>query len=365
MDTGREKQTNMAAGWFQKALLLRTVRTVLESEAEMNGFRELQPYHTADAGLFHDDLEIAGDKKLSLCSENTGLVQKNDLYGQDLPLKFFYSKSHYYREKLHPDHALAMHRFHIEVLGDTAPCADAQMLALVKSAMDRLGLTVGIELYAVGCKECSQHTKAAETDAGFLCKACTKHLAGLKANLDSIGVGYVCRPAPVAGRENYTGAAYSLFSQAWEGKTQIGSGGRYRDLSGEQPERVWLSLDMDKIAGIMQALKTEVPAGEACELFIASSGEPAGQKAFMLADMLHRCGIPVDFELCGRGLEAQMEYAEKAGARFIMTLSDTELQTGQAKLQNNKTGETYMISIGNGFMDDYISHTVSIPDLSF
>ena len=43
-------------------------------------------------------------------------------------------------------------------------------------------------------------------------------------------------------------------------------------------------------------------------------------------------------DICGRGLKAQMKYANKIGAKFSMVLGDTEVETGKARLKDMKEG---------------------------
>ena len=87
--------------------------------------------------------------------------------------------------------------------------------------------------------------------------------------------------------------------------------------------------------------------------------------AFLLLGELHRCGIPADTDLCGRGLKAQMKYADKIGAKFTMVLGDNELQQGKAEMKNMKTGEKRKISIsGEDFINDYVTVSTEAEDFS-
>ena len=39
-------------------------------------------------------------------------------------------------------------------------------------------------------------------------------------------------------------------------------------------------------------------------------------------------------DICGRGLKAQMKYADKIGAKFTLVLGDNEVESGKATLKN-------------------------------
>lgn len=47
----------------------------------------------------------------------------------------------------------------------------------------------------------------------------------------------------------------------------------------------------------------------------------------------------MQMDVAGRGLKAQMKYADKIGAKYVMVLGDSELESGAANLKNMKTGQ--------------------------
>ena len=68
---------------------------------------------------------------------------------------------------------------------------------------------------------------------------------------------------------------------------------------------------------------------------------------------------------CGRGLKAQMKYADKIGAQYTIVLGENELAQGKAELKNMKTGEKKDISLGEDFIDQYITLSTQAADLAF
>ena len=62
---------------------------------------------------------------------------------------------------------------------------------------------------------------------------------------------------------------------------------------------------------------------------------------------LRRDGFKVQTDICGRGLKAQMKFADKIGAAFSMVLGDDELSTGKAVLKNMKDGEKREITLAD------------------
>ena len=66
----------------------------------------------------------------------------------------------------------------------------------------------------------------------------------------------------------------------------------------------------------------------------------------------------------GRGLKAQMKYADKIEADYVIVLGDNELVTETAKLKNMKTGEQTDIKIDRSFVktfsDIYFADVMSV-----
>ena len=60
-----------------------------------------------------------------------------------------------------------------------------------------------------------------------------------------------------------------------------------------------------------------------------------------------------------------MKYADKIGAQYTVVLGDNELETGEAELKNMKTGEKQKISLGDDFLESYVSTVTEQMDLSF
>ena len=68
-------------------------------------------------------------------------------------------------------------------------------------------------------------------------------------------------------------------------------------------------------------------------------GEDAHKKAGELVNALRKAGLIAEYDVVGRGLKAQMKYANKIGARFSTVLGDEEIANGTARLKNMSTGE--------------------------
>ena len=57
------------------------------------------------------------------------------------------------------------------------------------------------------------------------------------------------------------------------------------------------------------------------------------------------------FDVSGRGIKAQMKYANKIGAEFVAVIGDDELVSGELSLKNMETGVTTQMKL-DSFAED-------------
>ena len=78
-----------------------------------------------------------------------------------------------------------------------------------------------------------------------------------------------------------------------------------------------------------------------CDLYIASLGDEANKYSQVMAHRLRGEGLFVETDVQGRGFNAQMKYANKIGAKYLVVLGDDEIANGAFKLKNMQTGEQF------------------------
>jgi len=84
-------------------------------------------------------------------------------------------------------------------------------------------------------------------------------------------------------------------------------------------------------------------------------GDAALEKAMELAKQLREYGLYAEYDLMGRGLKAQMKYANKIGAAFTIVLGDNELAESKAKLKDMEKGEETEILLDDKFVGNFES----------
>ena len=356
-----------------------------------------------------------GDRSITLKPEGTaGMVRaflENRLFNEALPQKMYYLNAPVFRyEKPQAGRLREHHQFGVEFFGASSFEADAEIIMLALSLLRRLGLDeLTLHLNSIGCgkcrreynkalfdylkshidgmcktcqdrlernpmrildcksPECQEVCKGAPKITDYLCEDCKAHFAKVQEFLTALGIEFEIDPGLVRGLDYYTRTVFEFPSKSLG--FALGGGGRYdglvEEFGGKPTPGLGFGLGLDRIMMALEAQQVEFPQLPKCEMYIATMGEEAQKKAFLLLDELHRCGIPADTDLCGRGLKAQMKYAGKIGAKFTMVLGDNELQEGKAEMKNMKTGEKRKISIsGEDFINDYVTVSTEAEDFS-
>ncbi len=333
---------------------------------------------------------------LSLRPEGTAGVARsvieNGLYAGAMPLKLFYLSNFFRREKPQAGRSREFWQFGTELYGSNLPEADAQVIMLADGLFKRFGLkNVTLRINSIGCPECRPSYRKALLDyfSGYeselcdtcrerlaknplrvldckspicsgiaknapktlehLCDGCESHFEKLKKLLDDCGVDYIVDPSIVRGLDYYTGTVFEFTVDSIGAQSTVCGGGRYHGLLSSigGPEMPPVGFGMG-ITPLIQALKDEslVPElGTSCDIYIAPLGENASGAAFAIAQKLRNEGISAETDICGRSLKAQMKYADKTGANFVLVVGDNEIAEGEAEIRNMRNGERTRVRI--------------------
>ena len=337
-----------------------------------------------------------GDRSVTLRPEGTAgaarAVLESGLYAGTLPVKVSYVTSCYRYEKPQAGRLREFHQFGVECFGAAAPTADAEVISLAQTVLDQLGIT-GVSLFinSIGCPTCrakyhealkayfAQHAETlCETCRGrlernpmrildcnspichdiaakapvildFLCEECENHFAAVKACLQAAEIPFTVDPHIVRGLDYYTRTVFEFVSDALGAQAVVCGGGRYdgliEELGGPHLPSLGFGMGIERLLMVMEAKECHFPAPPACELYLAPMGESAARECFAIAAKLRQGGVAAQTDIVGRGLKAQMKYADKIGAKQVIVVGDNELETKQAKIKDMETGEESPISL--------------------
>ena len=351
-----------------------------------------------------------GGRSVTLRPEGTAGVARaaleHGLLGDALPLRVSYNITCFRYEKPGSGRFREFHQFGVELYGASSPAADSEVLALAHQCFHLLGLSkVVLEINSLGCKECRQRYIQALLDyfgqhkdklcgtclerleknplrvldckspqdqkiaAGapsildYLCDDCKAHFQAVQRRLDAVGIPYRVEPTIVRGLDYYTRTVFEMVYTAPDGERVVcGGGGRYdgliQELGGNPTEGIGFAIGLERLLSVMEANHCRFPEEKGCQLYIASIGEAAGIRAFQrthgFRTLLRTEDRNVQCDLVGRSVKAQMKYANKIGAKYVLVLGDEELAKGEAVLKSMTGGGTRTVKLDIAEVDNAI-----------
>lgn len=337
-----------------------------------------------------------GGRSITLRPEGTAGAARsfleNGLCNETLPQKVCYLTSCYRYEKPQAGRLREFHQFGVECFGAQSPLADAEIISLANTFFKELGVKdLTLEINSIGCPTCrAEYHKALKTyfegrkdelcdtckdrlernpmrildckspvcseiakDApvvlDYLCDECREHFEKVKSYLNAQNIAFKVNPRIVRGLDYYTKTVFEFISESIGAQGTVCGGGRYDglidELGGQKTPSLGFGLGIERLMLLMEAQGCEFPKESMPDLFIAALGEKAQLKAVEIANDMREEGFTCLYDVNGRGLRAQMKYANKLGAKYTIVLGDDEVESGIAKLKNMESGEETEIAL--------------------
>ena len=88
-----------------------------------------------------------------------------------------------------------------------------------------------------------------------------------------------------------------------------------------------------------------LPIENALDVYIAVLGEGANIKALELVQALRQQGFKAERDYLNRKLKAQFKSADVFATRALITLGESEVETGKVTVKNNQTREEVEVSL--------------------
>lgn len=349
--------------------------------------------------------DTKGGESVTLRPEGTAgaarAVLEHGLINDSLPIKASYFVSCYRYEKPQAGRLREFHQFGLECYGTQSPVADAELICAAQSIFDRLGIKqLRLEINSIGCPTCrAEYHKAlkeyfcgykdelcetcnsrleknpmrildckspvcskiaggAPKITDYLCDECKEHFASVQKYLDAAGVEYTVNPTIVRGLDYYTKTVFEFVTDFIGAQGTVCGGGRYdgliEELGGKHLPSLGFAMGIERLLMLMDKQDIEIPKPSTCDLYVAVMGESASLKSFEIIKAVRSCGLIAETDVVGRGLRAQMKYADKIGAKFSMVLGDNEIEQGKAVIKNMSSGEQTEIVLDDTFAEKFM-----------
>lgn len=348
--------------------------------------------------------DTKGGESVTLRPEGTAgaarAVLEHALENDGLPIKASYFVSCYRYEKPQAGRLREFHQFGIEEYGTQDPIADAELICLAQSIFDRLQINqLRLEINSIGCpacraeyhkalKEyfeaykdelcetcnsrleknpmrildckspvCSKIAENAPRITDYLCDECREHFAAVQSYLDAASVEYTVNPTIVRGLDYYTKTVFEFVTDCIGAQGTVCGGGRYdgliEELGGKHLPSLGFAMGMERLLMVMESQGIEIPDTDECSLYVATMGEKAKVKAVELVAQVRSSGLIAETDVIGRGLRAQMKYADKIGAKYSLVIGDNEIGQNSAEVKNMTTGEKTTLLLDETFAEKF------------
>ena len=351
--------------------------------------------------------DTKGGESITLRPEGTAGAARayleHALYNNGLPVKAYYLLTCYRYEKAQAGRQREFHQFGMETYGAADAKADAEMICAASSIFERLGVkNIDLEINSIGCKNCRKDytaalknyfeshkselcptclsrldrnpmrildcknesckniAKDAPTVLGYICGDCREHFEKVKTFLDVADVEYKVNPTIVRGLDYYTKTVFEFVTDCIGAQSTVCGGGRYdgliEELGGQPTPSLGFAMGIERLLMVLDAQGIEIPKPQTCDLYIASLGEEAEKKAFKFIKELRNASLAAEGDIVGRGLRAQMKYADKINAKFSMVIGDDDISANRASVKNMATGEKFEVPLDDGFFKEFIEN---------
>jgi len=340
--------------------------------------------------------EDRSGRSLTLRAEGTApaarLYLEEKLYAEAQPVKLSYIGWPIFRyERPQAGRLREHHQFGVECFGSKDPALDAEIILLALEFLTRLGLSdLEVLINNIGCPECRSDYRqmlreyyesslnALCTDCrrrydtnplrlldckkescvhlsqnaprmrNYLCDECSGHFKNLQTYLDDFDVEYQLDDSLVRGLDYYTKTVFEITHDALGAQDVVCGGGRYDGLiemlGGDATPGVGFGMGMERLLLIMQHEEIPLPSQSGIDAFVVTIGDEAKRAALSLINELRTNEISADTDYLDRSVRAQMRYADKYPARFVLIMGEDELDRGVIAVRDMEDGSQTEIS---------------------
>jgi len=343
-----------------------------------------------------------GDRSITLKPEGTASIVRalieNGLDNDAMPQKLYMLTPCFRYERPQAGRLREHHQFSIEAFGSSSPLMEVEVIGVIKSILDVLHFNnYVININSIGCKECRQKyidvlkayyskhipemcddckvryqknalrlldckeekckkfKENAPKPRDYLCDDCKDHFSKLTSLLDVSGIKYKINDNLVRGIDYYSRTVFEFLTQEKGALNVICGGGRYdglvKELGGKDLPCVGVGLGIEHLLLLLEKNGIQIQELQPLDLYIANASEKELFAVVEMAEHLRQMGISVEFDTMNRSLKAQMKYANKINAKYVIIIGEDEIKKGRAILKCMSENKEFDISLKDGFVD--------------
>lgn len=348
-----------------------------------------------DTDIVSKEMYTFSDRKgrsLTLKPEGTaGVVRsyiENNMQLLPQPVELYYIEPHFRYDRPQKGRFRQFWQFGFEIIGESDPALDAQLIALAKNIVDDLGVggLFKLQINSIGCTkpECRPHfiedlknyyfgkerslcadcthrvstnplrlldckvedckimAELAPKMKNYLCPECKEFHEQLLDFLRALKIEYVENPALVRGLDYYTKTVFEFWDRETGAQNAILGGGRYDDLvqlmGGNPTPAVGFAAGMERIVENMKGAGIKVPKKDDLHVFVGQLGYEAKKKCLLLIAKLRAAGIKTVGALGKGSIKSQLHLADRFKVPYTIIMGITEVRDGTVIIRDMKRG---------------------------
>ena len=344
------------------------------------------------------DFYDKGDRHITLRPEGTAPVVRsyveNKLFAPEVqkPVKVYYMGSMFRYERPQAGRLREFHQIGAECFGSSNPATDVEMIAMAAQFFKDIGITnVSLELNSLGNPESRAAYRQALIDyltplkpslsadsqrrleenplrvldskepedkvavegapsiLDYLDEESSTYFAAVRSMLETLQIPYVINTNMVRGLDYYNHTIFEFTTEVAGSQLTICAGGRYDGLvayfGGPETPGVGFGMGLERLLLVLDKQGVELPIETALDVYVAVLGAGANGRALELVQALRAQGFAAERDYLDRKLKAQFKSADIFRAKTLITLGESELESGQVTVKNNHNREEIIVSL--------------------
>ncbi|MGT2910258.1 histidine--tRNA ligase [Streptococcus cameli] len=336
------------------------------------------------------DFYDKGERHITLRPEGTAPVVRsyveNKLFAPEVqkPVKLYYIGSMFRYERPQAGRLREFHQIGVEAFGSKNPATDVETIAMAYHLFEKLGIKdVTLHLNTLGNadsrkayrealiayltplkdqlsadsqrrleenplrvldskeKEDKLAVEQAPSILDYLDEESQAHFDAVKDMLEAIGIPYVIDTNMVRGLDYYNHTIFEFITTVEKSELTICAGGRYDSLvayfGGPDTPGFGFGLGLERLLLVLDKQGIALPVEQDLDVYIAVLGESVNGRALELVQAIRKQGFKAERDVLNRKIKAQFKSADVLKAKTLITLGESEVESGQVTLRNNQT----------------------------
>ncbi|MDK8091282.1 histidine--tRNA ligase [Streptococcus intermedius] len=351
------------------------------------------------------DFYDKGDRHITLRPEGTAPVVRsyveNKLFAPEIqkPIKLYYMGSMFRYERPQAGRLREFHQIGVECFGSNNPAIDVETIAMAAQFFNEIGIrNVTLQLNSLGNAESRATYRQALIDylmplkdnlskdsqrrleenplrvldskekedklavenapsiLDYLDEESQTHFQAVRSLLEALKIPYTINTNMVRGLDYYNHTIFEFTADVAGNELTICAGGRYDSLvayfGGPETAGFGFGMGVERLLLVLEKQGVELPLEDSLDVYIAVLGEGANNTALEIVQALRRQGFTVERDYLNRKLKAQFKSADTFGAKVLITLGESEIESKQVTVKNNQTREELIVDL-NQIQEDF------------